>query len=62
LDCDNIKLFKVEMVAMFKMTDLGLLHYYLDIEVKQSTSMISLSQSVDDIKLLERCGLTRCNP
>jgi hypothetical protein len=55
-------LFKVEMVAMFKMTDLGLLHYYLDIEVKQSTSMISLSQSVDAIKLLERCGLTRCNP
>jgi hypothetical protein len=33
-DRDDIKLFKEEMTAVFKMSDLGLLHYYLSIEVK----------------------------
>jgi hypothetical protein len=33
-DCDNIRSFKEEMAAVFKMCDLGLLHYYLGIEVK----------------------------
>jgi hypothetical protein len=42
-DRDNIKSFKEEMVVAFKMSDLGLLHYYLSIEVKQSASGISLS-------------------
>jgi hypothetical protein len=27
LDCDNIKSFKEEMAATFKMSDLSLLHY-----------------------------------
>ena len=31
---DDIKRFKKEMAAAFKMSDLGLLHYYLGIEVK----------------------------
>jgi hypothetical protein len=35
-DHDDIRSFKEEMVAVFKMSDLGLLHYYLGIEVKQS--------------------------
>ncbi|KAL6647280.1 hypothetical protein ACP70R_014717 [Stipagrostis hirtigluma subsp. patula] len=34
--CDDIRLFKKEMASAFKMSDLGLLHYYLGIEVKQS--------------------------
>jgi hypothetical protein len=33
-DYDNIKSFKEEMTAAFKMSDLVLLHYYLGIEVK----------------------------
>jgi hypothetical protein len=33
-DCDNIKLFEEELVAAFKLSDIGLLHYYLCIEVK----------------------------
>jgi hypothetical protein len=33
-DRDNIRSFKEEMAATFKMGDLGLLHYYLGIEVK----------------------------
>jgi hypothetical protein len=32
-DRDNIRSFKEEMAAMFKMSDIGLLHYYLGIEV-----------------------------
>jgi hypothetical protein len=33
-DRDNIRSFKEEMTATFKMSDLGLLHYYLGVEVK----------------------------
>jgi hypothetical protein len=33
-DHGNIRSFKEEMAATFKMSDLGLLHYYLGIEVK----------------------------
>lgn len=32
--CKDVKVFKREMVATFKMSDLGLLRYYLSIEVK----------------------------
>jgi hypothetical protein len=39
-DRDNIRLFKEDMAATFKMSDLDLLHYYLSIEVKQSASGI----------------------
>jgi hypothetical protein len=61
-DCDDIKSFKEEMTTAFKMSDLGLLHYYIGIEVKHNVSGISLSQGAYTIKLLERCGLVRCNP
>jgi hypothetical protein len=44
--------------STFKMSDLGLLHYYLNIEVKQSMSGISLSQYAYVIKILERSGMT----
>jgi hypothetical protein len=61
-DCDDIRSFKEEMAATFKMSDLGLLHYYLGIEVKQSVSGISLSQCAYAMKILERSLLTGCNP
>jgi hypothetical protein len=60
-DRDNIKSFKEEMAAAFKMSDLSLLHYYLGIEVKQSASGISLSQGAYAMKILERSDMTRCN-
>jgi hypothetical protein len=50
--CDDIKLLKEEMAAAFKMSDLGLLHYYLGIEVKQSASRISFSQGAYADKLV----------
>jgi hypothetical protein len=60
-DRDNIRSFKEEMAATFKMSDLGLLHYYLSIEVNQSVSGISLSQGAYTMKILERSGMTGCN-
>jgi hypothetical protein len=53
------KLFKEELAAVFKMSDLILFHYYLITEVKQSTSGISLSQVAYAMKLLERCDMAR---
>jgi hypothetical protein len=49
------------MAAAFKMSDLGLLHYYLGIEVKHSVSGISHSQGAYTMKILERSGMTGCN-
>jgi hypothetical protein len=49
------------MAAAFKMSDLGLLHYYLGIEVKQSVSSISLSQGAYTMKILEKSGMPGCN-
>jgi hypothetical protein len=54
-DRDNIKSFKEGMAAAFKMSD-------LDIEVKQSTSSILLIQDAYVMKILERSGMTGCNP
>lgn len=60
--CDDIKHFKKEMCSAFKMSDLGLLHYYLGIEVKQGPSGISLSQGAYAAKILEKSGMAGCNP
>jgi hypothetical protein len=62
LDRDDIKSFKEEMTAAIKMSNLSLLHYYLGIEVKQSASGISFSQGGYAMKILERSGMTGCNP
>jgi hypothetical protein len=59
---DYDRLFKEEMATTFKMSDLGLLHYYFGIEVKESASGISLSQGAYAMKILERSGMTGCNP
>lgn len=46
---------------MFSMSDLGLLSYYLGIEVHQSAAGISLCQSSYAAKILERSGMADCN-
>jgi hypothetical protein len=61
-DVDDIKSFKEEMTAAFKMSDLNLLYYYLNIEVKQNASGISHSQCAYAMKLLKRCRMAGCNP
>jgi hypothetical protein len=58
----EIMKFKSEMTKMFKMSDLGLLHYYLGIEVKQQGNGFMLSQESYVKKILEKAGLDDCNP
>ncbi|XP_062194672.1 secreted RxLR effector protein 161-like [Phragmites australis] len=50
------------MMSMFHMSDLGLLTYYLSIEVSQGERSIMLYQSAYASKLLERSGMEGCNP
>ena len=57
-----IKEFKAQMAQVFKMSDLGLLSYYLGIEVKQEQSGITLSQGNYARKILEKGGMLDCNP
>jgi hypothetical protein len=54
--------FKTEMENRFPMSDLGLLSYYLGIEVRQGSDDIFLCQLVYAGKILECCGLSSCNP
>jgi hypothetical protein len=61
-NCNDIGGLKSEMAKVFNMSDLGLLHYYLGIEVKQSSEGISLSQIAYASKIVEKCGLVGCNP
>ena len=58
----DIKNFKQEMKKKFSMSDLGLLSYYLGIEVKQGEHGITLCQSGYTTKILESVGMTNCNP
>ena len=60
--CNSIKKFKALMAEIFKMSDLGLLTYYLGIEVKQSSEGITLSQGSYVKKILEKAGMVECNP
>lgn len=58
----DIDAFKEEMRRLFRMSDLGLLSYYLGIEVKQGRSAITLGQAAYAKKLLEKAGLGSCKP
>lgn len=50
------------MKAMFQMSDLGLLHYYLGMEVSQTENGITISQGAYAMKILEAAGMAGCNP
>ncbi|XP_066396092.1 uncharacterized mitochondrial protein AtMg00810-like [Miscanthus floridulus] len=52
--------FKEEMRRLFRMSDLGLLSYYLGIEEKQGRNAITLGQATYAKKLLEKAGLASC--
>lgn len=54
--------FKLEMKSQFKMSDLGLLNFYLGIEVNQRSDGICLSQTVYACKVLDQAGMGGCNP
>ncbi|WVZ54792.1 hypothetical protein U9M48_005538 [Paspalum notatum var. saurae] len=57
----EINKFKQQMMKSFKMSDLGLLSYYLGIEVKQKKEEITLSQRAYTAKILEVARMTGCN-
>jgi hypothetical protein len=58
----EVEAFKEEMKASFQMSDLGLLSFYLGIEVHQDSSGISLRQTTYAKRIVELDGLTGCNP
>jgi hypothetical protein len=58
----NIVNFKQQMMKSFNMSDLGLLSYYLGMEVRQKPGVITICQSSYAKKIVEMCGLKGCNP
>jgi len=58
---EEINVFKKQMMAEFEMTDLGLLSYYLGIEVDQKEDFITVKQSGYARKVLEQFGMSECN-
>jgi histone deacetylase 1/2 len=59
---DDINRFKAEMHSTFNMSDLGLLHYYLGLEVTQTEEGITVCQSAYAAKILEAADLSVCKP
>lgn len=58
---DEIKWFKDQMSKQFEMSDLGLLSYYLGIEVQQGKEFTTLKQSGYAKRILEKVGMLNCN-
>ena len=54
--------FKREMSKNFKMSDLGVLNYFLSIKLQQSTAGITICQGAYAKKLLNTAGLADSNP
>ncbi|KAG6490416.1 hypothetical protein ZIOFF_051712 [Zingiber officinale] len=58
---EKINKFKQQIMTEFEMSDLGLLSYYLGIEVEQQKSRISLRQSAYAKKILSQFKMADCN-
>lgn len=54
--------FKKSMMNEFDMTDLGLMHYFLGIEVVQSYAGVFISQKKYALEILDRFVMNDCNP
>ncbi|XP_028556557.1 uncharacterized protein LOC114581179 [Dendrobium catenatum] len=61
-DVQCIEEFKAQMKVKFDMSDLGLLSFYLGIEVIQTDDEIRLCQKSYALKILEDMGMADCNP
>ncbi|XP_066368079.1 uncharacterized mitochondrial protein AtMg00810-like [Miscanthus floridulus] len=57
---EDIDSFKHKMAAHFRMSDLGMLSYYLGIKVIQGKEALMLGQSTYASKLLKRSGIVEC--
>jgi hypothetical protein len=60
-DAGTVGKFKAQMMSTFRMSDLGLLSYYLGLEVTQGAAGITLRQAAYAAKILEKAGLAGCN-
>nr|GEY63172.1 hypothetical protein [Tanacetum cinerariifolium] len=58
----DVKYFKEQMNKEFKISDMGLLSYYLGIEVTQHEDGITLKQSTYARNVLLKAGMADCNP
>jgi hypothetical protein len=58
---EEIGRFKRELQLQFKMADLGLLSFYLGLEIQQSSGGIGLCQAHYAMKILEEAGMGDCN-
>ena len=56
-----IEEFKKRMASKFDMSDLGVLTYYLGIEVHQHEEGITLNEARYALKILEEAGMSQCN-
>ncbi|KAJ4790458.1 reverse transcriptase [Rhynchospora pubera] len=59
---DMIEKFKLKMSKEFEMTNLGLMSYFLGLEVKQDKSGIFVSQEAYAKYVLKRFKMNDCNP
>ncbi|XP_062178926.1 uncharacterized mitochondrial protein AtMg00810-like [Phragmites australis] len=61
---EEINRFKAEMKTQFKMSDLGLLSFYIRIKVQQSNNGndITLCQAHYTTQILKMTGMRDCNP
>jgi hypothetical protein len=59
---NRITEFKQQMMHSFNMSDLGLLSYYLGMEVRQKEKEITICQKAYAAKIVEHCKMTDCNP
>jgi hypothetical protein len=51
---------KRALTSVFEMKDLGMMHYFLGLEVWQRTDEIFLSQGKYTVEILKKFGMTKC--
>ena len=61
-DAGVVSKFKAQMKSTFRMSDPGALSCYLGLEVTQGAVRITLRQGAYAAKILEKAGMTDCNP
>ena len=55
-----LKEFKQDMMKTFEMIDLGLLQYFLILEVKQTARLVHAGQKIYVEEVLNRAGMLNC--
>ncbi|KAJ9566482.1 LOW QUALITY PROTEIN: hypothetical protein OSB04_002448 [Centaurea solstitialis] len=58
----RIETFKASMMEAFEMTDLGMMKFFLGIEIFQDPEGIFVCQKVYVLEILNRFGVEECNP